>query len=214
MLNGNVSLSSFFDFFLSSFISFFLLFFLLLEKVFKSTHSFMVYETNLFSFFLSFSEYIYTYNFQYLGRLEGKTVLSCTYLFDGFNSQVPFFYGRVTSPSESAGSTFLLTIVQRFCSMLFTGHSPVAGCRTDVFIRRLLTAKLKILFQISSNERLGQSFGLFLPLSLFHPVIPHNDLLSLLCPTIIGHGVLAAFDLYSGCFIGQSLGLVSSNTEE
>ena len=109
---------------------FFFLFFLSLEKVSKSTHSFTVYETNLFSFFLSFSEYIYTYNIQYLGRVEGKIVLSCTYLFEGFTLQVPFFYGQVTSPSESAGLAFLLTTVQRFCSMLFLhGNSPGAGCR-------------------------------------------------------------------------------------
>ena len=71
----------FFLFFLSFFLSFFpflffIIFFLLLEKVSKSTRSFTVDETNLFSLFLSFSEYIC--NFQYLGRVEGKTVLSCT----------------------------------------------------------------------------------------------------------------------------------------
>ena len=88
-------LFSFFLFVLSFFFfffSFFLLFFLLLEKVVKSIHSFTVYETNLFSVFLSFPEYIY--DFQYLGRVEGKTVLSCTYLFEGFTSQVPFFSGQ------------------------------------------------------------------------------------------------------------------------
>ena len=35
------------------------------------------------------------YNFQYLGRVKGKTVLNCTYLFEGFTSQIPFFYGRL-----------------------------------------------------------------------------------------------------------------------
>ena len=39
-----------------------------------------------FSFFpfLNIYIYIYIYIFQYLGRVEGKTVLSCTYLFEGF----------------------------------------------------------------------------------------------------------------------------------
>ena len=54
-----------FSFFLSFFfflLSFLFTFFFLLEKVAKSTHSFTIYETNLFSFFLSFSEYIHTYH--------------------------------------------------------------------------------------------------------------------------------------------------------
>ena len=38
----------------------------------------------------------------------------------------------------------------------------------------------------------------------------YNDLHSLLYP---GHRVLAVLDLHSDCFNGQSLGLVSSNTE-
>ena len=82
-------LSFFFSFF--PFL-FFILFFLLLEGVSKSTRSFTVDETNTFNLFLSFSEYIY--NFQKLGRVEGKTVLSCTYLFEGFTLQIPFFYGQ------------------------------------------------------------------------------------------------------------------------
>ena len=91
MLNTNVSLSFFFFSFSLSFFSFlfFILFFLLLEKVSKSARSFTVDETNLFSLFLSFSEYIY--NFQYFRR---KSSLSCTYILEGFTPQVPFFYGR------------------------------------------------------------------------------------------------------------------------
>ena len=95
VLNTNISLDSPFlfspFFFLSFFFFFILLFFFLLEKESKSTHSFTVDETNLFSFFLSFFEY--RDNFQYLGRVEGKAVL-VVLIFSNASSQVPFFYGR------------------------------------------------------------------------------------------------------------------------
>ena len=127
----------------------------------------------IFSVFFLFWIYIYTCNFQYLGRVEGKTVLSCTYLFKGFTSQVPFFYGWVTSPSESAGSAFLLTTVQRFCSMLFTGHYPGAGnarlysstsvLKTKVPFPNFLWRKRTIF----GAKAFGQSFDLFFFLPLY-----------------------------------------------
>ena len=115
----------FFSFFLLSFFSFLYTFFLLLDGVSKSTRSFTVDETNIFSLFLSFSEYIY--NLQYLGRVEGKTVLRCTYLFWRVYFSCSFLLRTSDISPESAESAFLLTTVQRFCSMLFMGHFPGAA---------------------------------------------------------------------------------------
>ena len=143
---------------MSLFSSFFLVFSLYFSFFYlrKSTRSFMVYETNLFSFFLSFSEYIYIYiyiyNFQYLGRVEGKTVFSCTYLFEGFTSHVPFSFGRVTFLQNR--------LCQPFCWLLFK-DSVLCFLRGLPELwpvdRRLCpptsVLKLKSLFQISSDKK-------------------------------------------------------------
>ena len=80
--------------------------------------------------------------------------------------------------------------------------------------------ELKILFQISSDEKV-----LFLALkalanhlaSFFFLYFSGRATTMTYIPfsvqPIIGHVVLVAFDLHSDCFSGQSLGLVSSNTE-
>ena len=81
--------------------------------------------------------------------------------------------------------------------------------------------ELKILFQITSDEKV-----LFLALKgqANHLAFSSSSSISSGRATtmtyipfsvqpIIGHGVLIAFDLHSDCFSGQSLGLVSSNTE-
>ena len=211
----------FFLFFLSSFfLSFlvFILFFLLLEKVSKSTRSFTVDETNLFSLFPSFSEYIY--NFQYLGRVEGKTVLSCTYLFRRVYFSYSFLLCTCDISPESAGSAFLLTTVQRFCSMLFTVPAGALGCRSTSlsadFCPQTENPFPNFLWRkgtIFRRLRLGQSFGLFF---FFFLSISFGLLQWPTFPSLsnqLGHGVLAAFDLHSDCLSSQSSGLVSSNTE-
>ena len=122
-------LFSFLSFLFFSFL-FFILFFLLLEKVSKSTRLFTVDETNLFSLFLSFSIYIYIYiyiyNFQYLGRVEEKKSFKMYLSFRRVYFFCSFLLGTRDISPESAGSASLQTTVQRFCSMLFTGHSPIA----------------------------------------------------------------------------------------
>ena len=76
-------------------------------------------------FSVSFFPFLNMYNFQYFGRIEGKAVLSCTYLFEDS------FLLRASGISpESARSAFLLTTGQRFCSKLFTGnYFPGADCK-------------------------------------------------------------------------------------
>ena len=110
------------SFFFFSFLFFSLYFTFFYLRKYLSPLVHLWWAKQIFSVF--FFAFLNIYSFQYLGRVEGKKVSSCTYLFEGFTSQVPFFYGRVTPPPESAGPAFLLTTVQRFCSMLFTGHSP------------------------------------------------------------------------------------------
>ena len=83
-LNTNVSLSF-------SFLSFFFLSLLLKpEKVVKSTRSFTVHETNFFSLFLSFSEYIYVPIF---GKVRKRKQFKMYLTFNWFTSQILIFYG-------------------------------------------------------------------------------------------------------------------------
>ena len=187
VLNTNVSLSSF----SFSFFSFLYTFFLLLEKVSKSTHSFTVDETNLFSLFHSFSEYIYIYiyNFQYLGRVEGKTVLRCTYLFEGFTSHIPFSCTWVTSLQNRLGQPFCWLLSKDSVLCFLLGFSELRAVD-----RRLCpptsVLKLKSLFQISSDKKVlfsalktsANHLASFFSSSLFHSGY-YNDLHSLLCPT-------------------------------
>ena len=91
MLNTNVSLLSFLSFFLSSFFLFFSFslyfsFFYLREYLSPLIHLRFMKQIFSVSFFPFLNIYIYMYmhNFQYLRRVEGKTVLSCTYLFEVF----------------------------------------------------------------------------------------------------------------------------------
>ena len=192
MLNTNVSLSSFFfSFFLLSFFSFlfFILFFLLLEKVSKSTRSFTVDETNLSSLFLSFSEYIY--NFQYLGRVEGKTVLRCTYLFRRVYFLSSFILRTSDSSPESAGSAFL----QRFCSMLFTGHSPGAAVNQRLYpstsVLKTKDPLPNFLWRkgtIFGAKGSSQSFGSFSP-HLYFIRATTMTYIPFSVQLIIGHGV-------------------------
>ena len=121
---------------------------------------------------------------------------------------------------ESAGSAFLLTTVQRFCSRLFTGHSFPGVWLTWCPSLANVCLVLKILFQISSDEKVlffsakgsGQSFGSFSSSTSSSHATTMTYIPFSIHPTT-GHGVLAVFDLHSDCFSGQSLGLVSSNTE-
>ena len=117
-------LFSFLSFFFLSFL--FFSFFYLREYLSPLIHLRFMKQIFSVSFFPFLNIYIYIY-IQYLGRVEGKTVLSCAYLFEGFTSLVAFFTDEWHPPSESAGSAFLVTTVQTFCSMLFTGHSPGAA---------------------------------------------------------------------------------------
>ena len=169
----------------------FLFTFLLLEEVSKSTCSFTVDKTNLFSLFLSFSEYIY--NFQYLGRVEGKTVLSCTYLYERFPSQIPFFYGRAVFLYNLAEGDSVIfcpkilfysfpgawltwrSFLAKVCpelKILFAGERARSfGDSSAHLFTPISVLKLTILFQISSDEKVlffgakgsDQSFGFFLP---------------------------------------------------
>ena len=130
MWNTNVSLDSHFlhsPLFLSffcfllfhfTFLSFYFSFFYLRKYISPLIPLRLMKQIFSVSFFPFLNIYIYIYNFQYLWRVEAKTVLSCSYLFEGFTSQVPFFYGRVTSPSESAGYS------PKILFYAFYGHSP------------------------------------------------------------------------------------------
>ena len=123
---------------------------------------------------------------------------------------------------ESAGSAFLLTTVQRFCSMLFTGPPRALANKSAHLFTPAAVLKLKIPFQISSDEKAlflgakgsGQSFGFFLP-HLYFIWATTMTYIPFSVQPIIGYGVLVVlFDQHSECLSGRSLGLVSSNTEE
>ena len=92
-------------------------------------------------------------------------------------------------PPESAGSAFLLTTVQRFCSMHFTGDSfPKWAVNRRLYP---LTSVLRFLSKFPLTKRYylgakgsGQSFGIFFFFLLyFLRSCYYNDLHSLLYPT-------------------------------
>ena len=123
-------------------------------------------------------------------------------------------------PPESAWSAFLLTTVKKFCLMLFTGHSPRAAINRHLY---QLTSVLKTeepfpnFFwrkgTIFGAKGFGQSSGLFYFLPLYFIQATTMTYIPFFVQRVIGYGVQVAFDFHSDCFSGQSLGLVSSNTE-
>ena len=178
MLNKNVSLDSYFlpsPLFLS-FFCFLIFLFTFLSFTWESiyVHSFIYGLWNKSFQFVSFLfwKYIYIYNFQYLVRVEGKRVLSCTYLFERFSSQVSFFYGRAAFLYNLAEGPFCY-LLSKDSILLFPGawltwRPSLAN----------VCPELKILFQISSDEKVlfffffgakGSANHLAL-LSLCHPV--------------------------------------------
>ena len=144
-------------------------------------------------------------NFQYLGRVEGKNsfklYLSCRRVY--FSGA--FLLRTSDIPPESARSAFLLTTVQSFCSRLFTGYSFPGAWLTWRPSLANVCPELKILFQISSNEKVlffgskrsGQSFGLFLPSLYFIRSCDSMTYIPFSVQPIIGFGVQVAFDLSS-----------------
>ena len=106
-------------------------------------------------------------------------------------------------PSESAWSGFLLTTVQRFCSMLFTGHSPGAavnrclypstsGFKTEDPLPNFLWWKGTIF----GAKESGQSFGSFLLLHLNRSCYSMTYIPFSVHP-VTGHGVQEAVGFHS-----------------
>ena len=211
-------LFSFLSFFFLSFLSFYFSFFYLRKYLSPLIHLRLMKQIFSVSFlpFLNIYIYIYIYNFKYLGRVEGKTILSCTYLFEGFTSftgerhfsriwlKMPFCY------LLSKDSILL------FPGAWLTWSPPLAMDRpwqeVDTKSAKLCPElKKRVLF--FGAKGLGQSFGLFLPPLYFIQSCDSMTCTPFSIQLTTGHGVLAAFDLHSDCISGQSLGLVSSNTE-
>ena len=96
--------------------------------------------------------YIYIYNFQYLGRVEGKTVLSCTYRFQ----RVYFSCSFLLRTSDIHLRIGWVSLSADYCpkSLFYAFYGPpgaLANKSAHLFTPTAVL-KLKSLFQISSDE--------------------------------------------------------------
>ena len=132
-----------------------------------------------------------------------KNILSCTYLWQGKFS-ASFLLRASGILQNLAECAFLLSFVQRFCSMLFYGDLLDFWLETGFFIRRLLSSNYRFFSKFPLTKRYhfgakgsGQSFGFFLPPTISSGHATRVTCIPFFVQPIIGHGVQLAFNLHS-----------------
>ena len=152
-------------------------------------------------FLIYFFPFLNTYKFQYVGRLGGKTVLRCTYLFRRVHFQDSFLLRGSGVSLESGGKAPVI-----FCpKILFRSFPGVLATVSAHLFTPTAVQELKMLFPISSDEkgllpvlRLQPIIWLLSSSCLFHRVMLLNDQHFLLRPPGYRVQVALSFSFWIG----------------